>query len=361
MIKDIRNKFLGTLDKKVNNKGELKDAHTNYKNYLQPYYIKSNLINWDNRDVGYFPEDDSIFNAPCLLITGGITKEFRSVSAILYENALFKSSLTAIKSIDKAGVTQLNAISALLNSTFFAYFILNTGSSSGIEREETHDIEKWETPFVISDSLVLAVSNIETLYKKYHNSFPKDESLKIKAQKEECNAEKELLKLFDVSKQESSLIEYTTNITIPLLKGSTIEKNNVLKEIKYGSKFLEEYAEIFISHFSNRFNSDNLYFEVEILHSNKIILMKFKIIDKPSNSKKGIVWKNKGDKELLKNIASLSFENLSDNLFLQKDIKGFERDYFYIAKPNQYKSWHSALAQLDLSEFIDELHKNNKE
>jgi hypothetical protein len=57
-------------------------------------------------------------------------------------------------------------------------------------------------------------------------------------------------------------------------------------------------------------------------------------------------------------LQSLININLSDNLFIQKDIKGFEEDFFYIAKPNQYKSWHPALAHLDLFEFINQLHKN---
>ena len=42
---------------------------------------------------------------------------------------------------------------------------------------------------------------------------------------------------------------------------------------------------------------------------------------------------------------------------MQKDVKGFEEDFFYIAKPNQYKSWHPALAYLDLSEFIEAFFK----
>ena len=66
-----------------------------------------------------------------------------------------------------------------------------------------------------------------------------------------------------------------------------------------------------------------------------------------------------GDKKLLQRILNFNFENSSDNLYLQKDIKGFEENFFYVAKPNQYKSWHPALAYLDLGEFIDALHNLN--
>ena len=87
--------------------------------------------------------------------------------------------------------------------------------------------------------------------------------------------------------------------------------------------------------------------------------MKFKIVPTPSKHSDCAEWKQQGDKELLRTITALQFENLSDNLFIQKDVKGFEEDFFYVAKPNQYKSWHQALAYLDLSEFIQALHNSN--
>ena len=40
-----------------------------------------------------------------------------------------------------------------------------------------------------------------------------------------------------------------------------------------------------------------------------------------------------------------------ENLFIQKDIKGFEADGFYVVKPNEYKNWHEAIGYLDFYEF----------
>ena len=39
------------------------------------------------------------------------------------------------------------------------------------------------------------------------------------------------------------------------------------------------------------------------------------------------------------------------NLFIQKDIKGFESDGYYVIKPNEYKNWHKAIGYLDFYEF----------
>src|SRR5690606_24073921 len=131
------------------------------------------------------------------------------------------------------------------------------------------------------------------------------------------------------------------------------KSERVIREIEYESDFLEEYAQVFIDHFGKRFNGDGHFFEVEIVHSRHTILMKFKVVPQPSNHPNGISWSQERDQYLLIALAKMGIEHLSDNLYLQKDIKGLEDDYFYVAKPNQYKSWHPALAHLDLSEFIE--------
>ena len=40
-----------------------------------------------------------------------------------------------------------------------------------------------------------------------------------------------------------------------------------------------------------------------------------------------------------------------ESLFIQKDIKGFEPNGFYIVKPNEYKNWHKSIGYLDFYEF----------
>jgi hypothetical protein len=334
-----------------------KYINTNKKDVKQ-FYVKYSDI-WTNPIV-HRPRDPRLFDKNVLLITGGISNRFRAVCGISHEKAVFKSSLTGIKSISEDGINVLKSISAVFNSSFFAYYILKTGYSIGIEREETHDEEKWEVPYVSSEKLVKQVNKVEGISSKLFANLMQDNFLKSELENEKIKIEEELYNLFGLSKQEENLINYTNTITIPLLKGKHLERKKVISKIAYKGSILEDYAQVFVNHFGNRFNSNDKYFEVEILYSNHTILMKFKVISETSKEKNKILWKKEGDKELLKNISALSFENLSHNLFMQKDVKGFEEDFFYIAKPNQFKSWHSALAYLDLAEFIDALHNSKK-
>lgn len=354
--------FIGSLKKRLNNKGEEVYEITNYKNYLRPFYLKTDLEKWDASEVGYFPDDPRIFEAPSLLITGGTTNNFKSVSAISYSNSLFKSSLTCIKPLKNDDLDNIKAISSIINSSFFSYYILSNGSSTGIEREETHDEEKWRVPFNMSDTLIQHYNDVEKLSIQYYSNNISDASIKNQLEKSIVKIDDELINLFEISNQEKSLIDYANIVTIPLLKGKDIDRKKIIGRIDYKNSLLDEYAQIFINHFDKRFNNNGHFFEVEILWSKYVVLMKFKITPRPSKEPNCIDWDRIDDKQLISIITKLGFENLSDNLFLQKDIKGFEEDYFYIAKPNQYKSWHSALAYLDLSEFIEAFFKiNNSE
>ena len=70
-----------------------------------------------------------------------------AVAAICYDDGVFKSSITGIKGFGEDAIPLLRNMQALLNSNFFSYYNLLTFSSSGIEREETHDDEKLNIPY----------------------------------------------------------------------------------------------------------------------------------------------------------------------------------------------------------------------
>lgn len=307
-----------------------------------------------------------LFKSPVLLVGKGISNSFMAKSAIAYHDVIYTDAITGIKPLDEKGFSIINVLLALFNSELFSYFLVLTNSSIGIEREQAHDKDdKFSVPLIESNNdyfknkinqiSKLIIEDDELIFETFRKQDIKNEILALK---NEIN--NEIYNLYDLSDTEKDLVNYNNSVTIPLLKGTDAKKKDVSKRISYKAIVLEEYSKVFINHFGNRFNSDNKYFEVEILFSNHTILMKFKIISEISIEKNNILWIKEGDKELLQNISNLSFENLSHNLFMQKDVKGFEEDFFYVAKPNQFKSWHPALAYLDLAEFIDALHNSKK-
>jgi hypothetical protein len=330
---------------------------------LDNFFIPpNNHSKWEEDTVGYIFRDENdkvekrLYIAPILLITGGINKKLESKSAISYENCVFKSSLTGIKLLDLKKFNVLKIINGLLNSNLFSYNILQTGSSIGIEREETHDKEKFGFPYLNNPAIAQYVEKIESISKKLFN---KKQILLTPTQRLEDEKKKliedlndEILSSFDLDEQERVLVDYAVNITIPLIMKHKGYEKELFQPLKIEDPFLTNYAEVFLNRFRNSFERSGKKITLQILHSNYIIGMFLRVTNKPNN-KEPISWEKTSDDNLLLKLSSLGYQKITESLFIQKDIRGFEKDGFYIVKPNEKKLWHKAIAYLDAEEFVD--------
>ena len=85
-----------------------------------------------------------------------------------------------------------------------------------------------------------------------------------------------------------------------------------------------------------------------------------KVVSDNAKNKKKIHWSKKDNDTFLQEISNLGIEKISEKLFIQKDIRGFEKESFYIIKPNEKKLWHKAIAYLDVNEFVDAMLRAGK-
>lgn len=318
---------------------------------LKPFYVSSNLNKFDYDNVGYTNKkltDDytDIYKAPLLLFTGGLTNELKQNSAISYKNVVFTDSISSLKLKTKTkNINILKMINGLFYSSFFSYYALQTASSIGIKQEDCHDHEKLSLPFIETKSISSIVSKIEKLKKEHFDT----NSSNILNYENDLNSlinklDNTVLKSFNFKEQEYSLIDYSNNIIIPWVIQNKYEV--AFQSLKFKDTRLEEYINIFIKHYSNIYEQNDMYFSAEILWDNYAIGIYFKILDKKPN--KTITWKKESN---IQNFLKLSNSMTLENLFIQKDIKGFESDGFYVVKPNEYKNWHKAIGYLDFYEF----------
>jgi hypothetical protein len=315
---------------------------------------------WNKEQVGYVYRKNNeivldIYKAPILVITGGTQNDLKAVSAITYDNCVYKSSLTGIKGFGNNTIQTLRNICGILNSSFFSYYNIITFSSSGIEREETHDEEKLSVPYC-EQKIDIAVEEMESLMSEKCNSTLINSSFeqKIKIKKERIDSL--IYEGFNCSPLELDLINYANNVSIPIaIKHNGYEK--LFEAISFDSNVLEEYAQVYIDRFSPSLNRDGNNFIVEIWYTKQIIGMLFKVVS-DKGDKQEIDKRNKQkDTALISFISNLSSQQITERLFVQKDIRGFEKDYFYIFKPNEKRLWHRAIAYLDANEFADAMLK----
>ncbi len=339
-------------------------------------YIKTRHVNrgcllyekkskWKIPNVGYVYRDKEkkvvkeIYKAPMLLIRGGTGNDLKAVSAISQMDGVYKSSLTGVHIYSNNAINILRKISSLLNSSFFAYYNIMTFASSGIEREETHDEERFVVPYCDNDAIAESAATLERLLTEMYSSdfdSPNPSIRKIESLYEEIDSL--ISKGFNCSQEEKDLIDYANTVTIPLIIQHDIML--VTRPIQREEAILKEYAHVFIDKFGESFNRNGHRFVAEIIYDLRYIGIFFRVIDEKDYVNEIVERNNSGEEPLLPTVISLSSEKITDRLYVQKDVRDFEKDGFYIFKPNERRLWHRAIAYKDADDFADAMLKTKR-
>lgn len=307
-----------------------------------------------------------IFCAPMLLCRHGLdTKKLIFKSAISYKDVIFKKSLLSIKAYREGDTNILKNIACIFASDISSYLSIQTFSSVGIERENAKEFEILSLPYVALDK-----DYYETLEGLYKLRDQKEKSMLLNANElynidktieDESNACNSNIKnMLNLTVVDDDIVDYALNVsrTIIHINSAGIEKKKELmyncplfKALNAQDTILKDYAQVYIDRFANSFNRNEKRFTVEILYSKQVIGMYFKVIDE--NLFINDIVYTSDNENLLPTIIALTSQKLTDALFVQKDVRGFEKEYFYIFKPNEKRLWHKAIAYLDVNEFDD--------
>lgn len=311
--------------------------------------------------------DEKLFKAPMLLIRKGLDmSSLTPYCAISNKDVVFKDSVTSIAVTNKSKRSQLKNIAALLNSRLFSYYAINTFSSVGIEREQTQNENKYSLPYVELD----AESNfdaIETAYTKLHSEQKKDlvDDFKIQALKNVIATELESINMkvtrkLEFTDVELSLIDYSQNVSRILIVGDDKERKKLIGKLQLKDRHLTEYANLFYDRFRQKLETSDERFLIEVHYSDSIVGMIFKLVP-VQEFNEPINWIVDDESNFLSLMSQLSIHRITEKLFVQKDIRGFEQNSFYIFKPNEKRLWHKAVAYLDAQEFADAILRTGRE
>ncbi len=211
-------------------------------------------------------------------------------------------------------------------------------------QNEVEEIENAKNNMHFNDKLNF-LNNLEVV--NYKNKI--DEAIK--------NIDKKISKKLNISEIENEIIDYALQINKILIVGNEDEKANLFKPIKPEDSILTDYAQLYINRFAPSLSVDGKKFIVEIWHTNQIIGMFFKVINENEFIKDIVIKNNIDNTAIINFISRLGVEKITDKLFVQKDVRGFDNDKFFIFKPNEQRLWHKAIAYLDVNEFADAILK----
>jgi hypothetical protein len=334
--------------------GELKDAShllglplLDSDTAIDHFILFENHISPFAKTKIHRPREVDLFHAPyCLVLRGLDTTDYTMKAVCSEKDFIFTSAIYAMKGEKEQKNVLLN-ITGLLNSELYAYFNLMLGSSLGIEREQRHMNEVLDFPVVYSDDIACQVAQIQ---QQLHVS--EDFALAQDATSEIENLNKTIFEAFGLA--DNHFIDYALNVQMPQLKSTKkseafrVANNQDLR--RYTKPFFDTLSSAFAM--SDKFVTANIYPTVSKYYSAVEFMLHS---DKPLNEIEEIA-----DETLLQAaLTKFSVHKINSMFFELKDVIYFESDSFFIIKPNYYKNWHPAIAQLDLSKVIDQILSSN--
>ncbi len=268
-------------------------------------------------------------------------------------------------SIASENSSKIKLIYSLINSDLATYFLFNISCAWGVATRPAirFDDELLALPYIEPNEaqkvkLISLVDDLLKPYKDFYNEYP-NMVYKSKPNKGVLNEINSIIEeIYDIKGYEKDLIDYVLNVSRYQFQDS---KQHLVSDFnndghRNKERVLRSYAEVYIQEFEKIY--DDEFMQIEIYPLNHFIAMNFIFSDKKPKNKIEFPKNKKDEKEVLQSLANnlsisqiTSAENSEYNLFIQKDIKGFEENSFYIIKPNEYKCWHRAMAWYDVGEF----------
>jgi hypothetical protein len=309
-------------------------------------------------------KEKGLFEGYQILIKEQAKDESDIVISVAHENYVFKSGLFGL--VSKKEQETLKQIYVFLISRLYTYFIFSTSGSWGTStRPQIRSVEFLGFPLVnLSEKqkkkALQLYENFIHPFKQWHS---KDNLGKpIVPQKVFDSVNSFVQGVYDLSDTEIDLIDYVLNVSRYQFQES---KQHLFTQKIQNPNALRDYADVFLKELSQIYTEEVLYADIYFL--DHFVAINFKLTvpeDDVIYDQVNFVVDCTDEREVLASISkSLSIWNLTnsndsnENLFIQKDIKGFEQNSFYIIKPNEYRCWHRAIAWYDLAEIKEVIEK----
>lgn len=329
--------------------GDKQDAsHLLNKRLLDSYkgvdhfFVNSNKTTLFSKSKVHRPREKALFSPPYVLTPTGVNcNNYKLRAAFSDETFVCKKTMYIIKGSEEQRPFFMNLV-GLLNSSFYSYLNLMLGTSIGIEREQRFMGEILEFPYIFSEDIAHKTEHIQSEKKK-------DEFLCLSDLDSEIeNLDNLVLQEFGL--KDNKFIDYAIKIQIPELTNKDIE--NIYRKVS--AEELVDYSECFKKQFTAIYKRVEKHIEIKLYHNvlNRFSIFELAVLDGKSDTTIDLVDNIDDDKVLLSRFCVFSH---NDKFHQIRDVIHFSDNSFFIIKPNFYKYWHPAIAELDLSDIMEQI------
>ena len=304
--------------------------------------------------------DKNIFIGNKILFKEQAFNESDPLISYVDKDLVFRKGLFSISSKDENIIKFLYAFFKSNLTTYFL-FLVSAAWGVGTRPAIRFDDELLNLPIIEPDKqtkahLIGLVNKFLKPFEKHYSKFNLGDPFKDEKILAQINSI--IDSLYGINDCEKDLIDYVLGVSRFQFQENKQQK--FTRKVNSDEEFLKKYADVYIQEFEKIYTGE--FMQVEIYSLNHFIGMKFKLSKTPQTQ--FIYPKDKEEQKVFDFLAnSLSIfqktntTNPVENLFTQKDIKGFEKDSFFIIKPNEYKCWHRAMAWYDVAEFKEAIQK----
>ncbi|KAA6340306.1 hypothetical protein EZS27_011831 [termite gut metagenome] len=285
---------------------------------------------------------------------------------VSYNNKTAVNRHDVITITSEKNVNKLKEIYPILISQVHTYFQFLSSSAWGVSTRPAIKLKEY-----LSFPLIEPMEELIVLSNKFLQPF--EDYYKQEIRSESLPVNKNILfeineiinQLYGIEGYEKDLIDYVLHVSRYQFQES---KQNLIteftsidkKDYRHRETVLKNYAEVFVKEFEVIYKGE--FIQVEIYPLDHFIAMNFVFLSEEPEVKILYLKDKKDESEVLERLANnLSISQITNtadptkNLFIQKDIKGFEDNSFYIIKPKEYKCWHRAMAWYDVAEFKEKI------
>jgi len=242
-------------------------------------------------------------------------------------------------------------LTGLLNSDFYAYLNLMLGSSTGIEREQVYPTSAIKYPAIKDKQIAKLVEKIQNVKRKNNDLLANPETNQLLASLEK-KLNHYIFSSFNLA--DDPFINYVLKVQIPLLTGNS---SHLYKSVT--TEELQDYTKIFLKYWEQALMAIGMFIKITIYPS---IQKKYSAIEVEFvNSQPEQLIKIKNKHDHLKLLTRFMLAKYNDVFYQKKNIINFEDKSFYILKTNEYKNWHPAIGEMDLSKVIDSIFRGSRE
>ena len=312
------------------------------KKGVDHFFVNSNKTTLFLKDKVHRPREKALFSPPYVLTPTGVNcNNYKLRAAFSDETFVCKKTMYIIKGSEEQRPFFMNLV-GLLNSSFYSYLNLMLGTSIGIEREQRFMGEILEFPYIFSEDIAHKTERIQSEKKKDEFLCLSDLDYEIE------NLDNLVLQEFGL--KDNKFIDYAIKIQIPELTNKDTE--NIYRKVS--SEELVDYSECFKKQFTAIYKRVEKHIEIKLYHNvlNRFSIFELAVLDGKSDTNIDLVDNIDDDKVLLSRFCVFSH---NDKFHQIRDVIHFSDNSFFIIKPNFYKYWHPAIAELDLSDVMEQI------